>query len=90
MRQDLKVEPILKKVHEQQLKWFGHLTRMNNIRPIKNVQWVKVTGKKKRGRLRKIWEDTTAGILKEENVIMWNEPSEKMQNEKERTKFVHE
>ena len=24
VRQELKVEPILKTIHEQQLKWFGH------------------------------------------------------------------
>ena len=35
VRQELKVEPILKKIHKQQLKWFGLLMRMNNSRPIK-------------------------------------------------------
>ena len=47
-RQELKVEPILKKVHKQQLKWFGRLMRINS-RPIK-VWQVRMTGKGRRGK----------------------------------------
>ena len=51
MRQELKVEPILKKIREQQLKWLGHMTRMNNRSSVKKVWEVRMTGKGKRGRL---------------------------------------
>ena len=33
MRQELKVEPILKKIRKHQLKWLGHLMRMNTSIP---------------------------------------------------------
>ena len=51
IRQELKVEPILKKIHEQ-LKWFDHLMGMNNIR--KEGQ----DARKKRGCLRKTWDNS--------------------------------
>ena len=35
VRQKLIVEPILKTLHKQQLKWFGHLMRMINSRLVK-------------------------------------------------------
>ena len=44
VRQELKVEPILKKIHK--LKWFGHLMTMNNSKPIKMVWQARITGKK--------------------------------------------
>ena len=48
VRQELKVEPILKKMHKQQLKWFGHLTRMNDSRHVKTVGQTRMTGNRKR------------------------------------------
>ena len=53
VRQELKVEPILKKIYKQQLKWYGHLMRMNDSRPVKKVWQARMTGKRKRGRPRK-------------------------------------
>ena len=49
MRQQLKVESILKKIHKQQLEWFGHLMRMNNSRPVKKVWQTRTTEKGKKG-----------------------------------------
>ena len=37
VRQELKVEPILKKIHKQQLKWFSHLMTINNSRPVMKI-----------------------------------------------------
>ena len=67
VRQELKVEPILKKIYKQ-LKWFGHLMRMNDSRPVKKVWQARMTGKRKRGRPRKTWTNSIANILKEKKM----------------------
>jgi len=89
MRQELKVKPILKKKHKQQLKWFGHLTRINGSKPVKMVWQARMTGKRKRGRSRKTWENSIADILKGTNVT-WNEANKKVRNKKQLVQFVHE
>ena len=48
VRQELEVEPILKKIHKQ-LKWFGHLRRMNDNRSVKKFWHTEMTGKGKKG-----------------------------------------
>ena len=83
------VEPKLKKIPKQQLKWFGHLKRMNDSRAVRKVWQASTTGKRKRGRPRKTWEKSIADILKEKNVT-WNGASKKVRNKKEWAKFVHE
>ena len=60
VRQEPKVKPILKKIHKQQLKWFGHLMRMNDSRPVKKVWQARMTEKRKRGRPRKTRENSIA------------------------------
>ena len=74
VRQELKV---LKKIYKQQLKWYGHLMRMSDSRPVKKVWQARMTGKRKRGRPRKIWTNSIADILKEKNVT-WNETIKKV------------
>ena len=66
----MKAEPIPKKIYKQQLKLFGHLMRMNNGRPVKKIRQAKMTGKNKRGRPRKTWENTIADILKEKKCYL--------------------
>ena len=82
MRQELKVEPILKKIYKQQLKWYGHLMRMNEIRFVKKVWQARMTGKRKKGRPRKTCTNSIADILKEKN-FTWNEANKKVRNRKE-------
>ena len=89
VRQELKVEPLLKKIHKQQLKWFGHLTRMNNSGLVKNVWQARMIRKRKRGSPRKIWENLIADILRETNVTC-NEASKKVRNRREWANFAHE
>ena len=81
VRQELKVEPRFKKIHKQ-LEWFGHLMRMNNSKSVKKVWQARMTGKRKRGRLRKTWENSIADNLKEKNVT-WNGANKKVRNKKE-------
>ena len=90
VRQELKVEPILKKIHKQQFKWFGHLMKMNDSRLVKKVWHARMT-ERKRGRPRKTSKNSVADILREKNVT-WNGVSKKVRNRKKwaKFKFVHE
>ena len=47
VRQELKVDPILKKVHKQQFKWFGHLMRMNKQQTCREDMTGQNDGKRK-------------------------------------------
>ena len=79
VRQQLKVEPRLKKKHKQQLKWFGHLIRMNNNSIAKKVWRARRIRKRKRGCPKKTLDNSKN--------VTWNEASKKMRNKKERAKF---
>ena len=85
----MKVEPILKKIYKKQLKWYGHLMRMNDSRPVTKVWQTRMTGKRKKGRPRKTWTNSISDILKEKNVT-WNEANKKVRKRKEWAKFVYE
>ena len=89
VRQELKLEPILKNIDKQQLKWFDHLMRSNNSKHVKKVLQTRMTEKWRRSRPTKTWEHSIEDILREKHVT-WNEASKKMQNRKERAKFVDE
>ena len=64
MKQELKVEPMLKKIHKQQLKWFEQLMRVDNSRRGKKVWQAIMTGKTKE----ETWKNTIADIIKGKNV----------------------
>ena len=73
MIQKLKVEPILKKIYKHQLKWFSHLLWMNDSRLVKTVWQARMTGKRKRGHSKKIWNNSTADILREKMLHGWRQ-----------------
>ena len=75
-RQELKVELILKKIHKQLLKWFGHLMRMKNRRPIKSMVGQEEREKKKRTPEENMGK-LNSGHFKRKNVT-WNEASKKV------------
>ena len=87
IRNELEVKPIIQKIEEQQLKWLGHLTRMNNNRPTKQVWEAKPQKAKKRGRPKKTWNDEIANILKSRGTS-WNTAINVAKNKKEWAKFV--
>ena len=56
------LEEILRR---NRLRWFGHVCRLDDSRPAKQVlQWVPKDGKRKRGRPRKNWRTTVKEDLK--------------------------
>ena len=42
---------------QSRLRWYGHVMRGNISSQIREVMEVKITGKRKNGRLRKPWEE---------------------------------
>lgn len=88
VREELKIEPILKHIERSQLKWFGHVCRMNDKRQVKTIWQTKATGTRRRGRPRKTWNDEVAAILKKKNTN-WAQARRMATDKKEWTKFVY-
>ncbi|CAH2001210.1 unnamed protein product, partial [Acanthoscelides obtectus] len=42
IREELGVESVLQRIEENQLKWFGHLARMKDTRPVKLIREARV------------------------------------------------
>ena len=89
VRSELKVEPLMTRIKRQQLRWFGHLLRMDENRQVKAVWLARVPGKQQRGRPRKTWDGVMAEVLKEKT-ITWTEAKEMTRDRKKWAKFVHE
>ena len=62
IRTTLNQEPITKKIQKQQLRWYGHITRMSSNKLVKRVTEAGNIGKRGRGRPRKRWADRIAEI----------------------------
>lgn len=88
IREQLEVEPVLKTIQRQQLRWFGHLCRMDEKRPVKRIWQAKTVGRRRRGRPKKTWENTIADILSERGTA-WKEAINKARDRKEWRKFVY-
>ncbi|KAJ4445432.1 hypothetical protein ANN_07237 [Periplaneta americana] len=55
-------KPLINKIEEKQLKWFGHANRMTEEREVKQVMEMRVEERRGRGRPRINWEDTVVRI----------------------------
>nr|CAH7719410.1 unnamed protein product [Callosobruchus chinensis] len=64
IRDELGMRSVLQKIEENQLKWFGYLIRIDEIRQVKIIWQAKEQKKRARGRPRKTWNDEVASILK--------------------------
>ena len=63
IRNQLGVAPVMNKIEKGQLRWLGHLERMENTR-IAKKRWIwKPDGRRSRGRPRKRWLDGVEEIL---------------------------
>jgi hypothetical protein len=54
-RETVGVQPIQEYVERSQLKWYGHVNRMDDKRIVKRVYEARKTGNRPRGRPRKTW-----------------------------------
>ena len=57
-------KPVLQHIKQQQVKWFGHITRMSINQPALRAYNTKYSGWRARGRPRKRWSDSVADTLK--------------------------
>lgn len=89
IREELKIESIINSIEKQQLRWFGHLVRMNNNRQVKKVWQAQTVQKQKRGRPKKKWDDTIVEHLKKRNKT-WPEAKKMTRNKKLWATFVNE
>lgn len=65
IREELGAEPVNAIIERQELRWFGHLVRMNKERPTKRIWEAKCKKNRKRGRPKKCWNDQIAEVLQE-------------------------
>jgi hypothetical protein len=61
IREELEQKPLRNQIGEKQLKWFGHVSRMDPNRKPKQLLEVKPIGRKRRGKPWHTWRD---GIIK--------------------------
>ncbi|GAB0098908.1 hypothetical protein DMENIID0001_147150 [Sergentomyia squamirostris] len=64
IREEFLMEPLLLRVERSQLKWFGHLIRMEEERSPEQAFLAKPTGPRPRGRPRKRWADEVRTFCK--------------------------
>lgn len=63
IRNRLEVIPLIKTIERNQLRWFGHMTRMDETRPVKQIWETKRQGRRSRGRPQRTWDQEMAYIL---------------------------
>ncbi|GJZ79728.1 hypothetical protein Tco_0644565 [Tanacetum coccineum] len=64
-RAELKVETIINRMREGQLRWFGHVRRRPQSAPVRRVEALVVDGLRRRGRPKLRWEDRVKLDMKE-------------------------
>lgn len=88
IRAELGVKSIIHGIESQQLRWFGHLSRMNDDRPVKQIWKAGVEKNRAPGRPRKTWNDSVATILNNRR-LTWREASNMAQNKEQWARTVH-
>ena len=88
IREDLEVEPILERIENTQLKWFGHLNRMSEQRQVRMVWQARSSHKNNRGRPKKTWNDGVATNLLNRGAD-WNSASQRSRNKKDWYNFMY-
>ena len=86
MREELKQKPLVEKIEEKKLKWFGHLVRMKEDRKVKQVMEARTDGKRDRGRPRIDWE-SDKDICRKKGTSL-QELKKKARNRKEYGKWL--
>lgn len=81
-REELGVEPILKSIQRQQLRWFGHIIRMDMERTTRKIWATRVQQKRGRGRPKKTWDKEVAESLRQMG-LKWIEGKREAENRNE-------
>src|SRR3978361_55597 len=88
IREDLHIEPILESIEKQQLKWFGHIVRMDETRQVKRVWQARTARRITRGRPTKTGDNMMAVSLRGRG-LNWNEAERQAKDKKMWAKVVH-
>ena len=70
IRDQTKTEAVKTKIEINQLRWFGHVKRMNDNRIAKSIYNARTQGKRPKGRPRRKWEEDIKDALKKRNLTL--------------------
>lgn len=88
IREQLKVQPVAKWIENCQLRWYGHLKRMEDKRPVKRVWEAKSQKRKNRGRPKTTWNRNIEKIVEDRGLTMV-QASTMAKGKKEWKKFIY-
>ena len=88
VRTELQIQSVLEFIENKQLSWWGHLQRMTDTRPAKEIWGARVQSKKGRGRPKETWNKVVEKILRKRGKT-WTEAKRLSRNRKEWRQFVH-
>lgn len=87
IRERLGVESVGKYIEKSQLRWWGHLNRLNQNRQVKKIWGATKIGKKRRGKPRMTWDNEVAKLLREKG-ITWREAERLSRDRRQWRKLV--
>ncbi|KAJ3640286.1 hypothetical protein Zmor_003595 [Zophobas morio] len=82
IRNNLNAESANSVIERSQLRWFGHLNRMNQDRQVKKIWEAREYGKARKERPRKRWNDVITEALQRRE-ITWPEAKQTALNRKQ-------
>ena len=88
IREELQTKPVLEFIEKRQLSWWGHLVRMDDKRPVKEIWSVREAEKRRRGRPREEWNGTVEKILRKKGTTL-QEARICARDKKQWAKLVH-
>lgn len=88
IREELGVAAITDFIEQRQLGWWGHLQRMSDSRPVKQVWEARVQAEKKRGRPRQTWDKMVGNVIKTRNST-WNEAKVVARDRRKWKEFIY-
>jgi hypothetical protein len=86
IRETAGVQPIQEYVERSQLRWYGHVNRMDDKRIVTRVCEARETGKSPKGRPRKTWRKGLQEVTRQKGVT-WKEV-ERIGKDREKWKAV--
>lgn len=89
IREELDMKPVTEFIEQRQLSWWGHIQRMSDDRPVKQVYEARIQTKRRRGRPKQTWNKVVGDILQKRGKT-WKEAVAMTRDRSEWRKFIHE
>lgn len=87
IREELEIQPISSIIENKQIGWWGHLQRLKDNIPVKQIWEGRTQDRNRRGRPKKTWNNTVENILQKKGKSI-AEAKRLSQNKKEWRKFI--